>query len=398
MKRIFLIAFIAGIAGAMVACGGGGEDVSDASGSSSEIVVTAISPTGSDGTDFNYDLTELVSVGESFKIQLACIHRVLRPCGMLSGEMEGEPGFVERVAQRTNGQVKFEVTSFPELGIVGSNTMHLTADGTLAMAEIYSGHVSDDFPEMDISNLWGLYPTAESQLAIIDAIQPEMSQLTADNGGVQLFYTYTTDNFVFSRLPIREAADFRGLKVRSHSPLLDKLLLGLGAEPQSTAYADVYADLEDSELDAAISCGSCGHGERWFEVAQYLAGPIVSITHGWFTMNQGLWDTIPEDLQNIILEEGARHSAINRKLLRGQWQKDAAAINVTEGMEANKFDEALLRDIQDASIERVVPNWVDKVGGTTSEIVAVFNEKVTPILGVTIKPEGVRRAGGGISR
>ena len=93
MKRIFLIAFIAGIAGAMVACGGGGEDVSDASGSSSEIVVTAISPTGSDGTDFNYDLAELVSVGESFKIQLTCIHRVLRPCGMLSGEMEGEPGF-----------------------------------------------------------------------------------------------------------------------------------------------------------------------------------------------------------------------------------------------------------------------------------------------------------------
>ena len=398
MTRAFLLLLIV-VSMAMVACGVGNTDSDDTPVPSSGIESTGISPTGSDGTDFNYDVTELVSVGESFEIQLTCIHRVLRPCGLLSGEMEGEPGFVGRVAQRTNGQVKFEVTSFPELGIVGSNTMHLTADGTLVMAEIYSGHVSDDFPEMDISNLWGLYPTAESQLAIIDAIQPEMSQITADNGGVQLFYTYTTDNFVFSRFPIHEAADFRGLKVRSHSPLLDELLLGLGAEPLSTAYADVYSAFDDGSLDAAISCGSCGHGEGWFEVANYLAGPIVSITHSWFTMNQALWDTIPEDLQNIILEEGARHSAINRKLLRGQWQKDAVEINLEEGMAQNQFDETLLRTIQDASIERVVPNWVEKVGGMTSEIVAVFNEKATPILGVVIKPEGVTRIDdGGISR
>ena len=400
MMRAFLLVLVAVVAMGVVACGGGGEGVGYASGASSAIVVRAISPTGSDGVDFNYGVTELVSSGERFEIQLTCIHRVLRPCGLLSGEMEGEPGFVERVEQRTNGQVRFEVTSFPELGIVGSNTMELTADGTLAMAEVYSGHVADDLPEMDISNLWGLYPASETQLAIVDAIQPEMGLLTADNGGVQIFYTYTLDGFVFSRFPIREADDFQGLKVRSHSPLLDELLLGLGAEPQSTAYVDVHAALEDDVLDAAISCGSCGHGERWYEVSDYLAGPIVSITHGWYTMNQGLWDSIPADLQNIILEEGARHSAINRELLRGQWQKDAAAINVTEGMEANKFDESRLRDIQDASIERVIPSWVSKVGGANSEIVGVFNEKVTPILGVAIKPEGVTRTdgGGGISR
>ena len=385
MTRVFLLVLIAVVAMGVVACGGGGEDVSDAS----------ISPTGSDGVDFDYDVTELVSSGARFEIQLTCIHRVLRPCGLLNGEIEGEPGFVERVGQRTNGQVRFEVTSFPELGIVGSNTMRLTADGTLEMAEIYSGHVSEDFSELDISNLWGLYPTVESQLAIVDAIQPEMSRLTSDNGGVQLFYTYTADGLVFSRLPINSRDDFEGLKIRSHSALLSELLLGLGAEPQPTAYVDVYAALEEGVLDATISCGSCGYGERWFEVAEYLAGPIVSITHGWYTMNQAVWDEIPADLQNIILEEGARHSAINRKLLREQWQQDSVAINLAEGMVLNEFDEALLRDIQDASIARVIPSWVAKVGGASSEIVGVFNEKVTPILGVEIRDEGFRRVDDG---
>ena len=382
---IVLPLLVAFVVGSSIACG------DDGFGSLFGKGDAVISPTGSNGAEFDYDRTELVSSGESFEIPLVCIHRILRPCALLSGEIEGETGFVARVADRTDDQVRFQVTSFPELGIVGSNTMRLTGNGTLAMAEIYSGHVGDDFPEMDISNLWGLYPTAESQLEIIDAIQPEMSQLTADNGGVQLFYTYTADSFLFSQIPIRSAEDFNGLKVRSHSPLLDDLLSGLGSEPQSTAFVDVYAALQSGELDAAISCGSCGHDVRWYEVAGYLAGPIVSITHGWFTMNQAQWDEIPADLQNIILEEGARHSAINRKLLRERWQQDAVTINQAAGMELNQFDESLLRAIQDASIERVVPSWVEQVGGPTSPIAAVFNEKVTPIIGVAIQPEGVVR-------
>ena len=376
MTRIILSVLIATLVVVVVVFGGERGDAA------------AISPTGSNGADFNYDRTELASAGERFEIQLACIHRILRPCALLSGEIAGEPGFVARVGERTDGQVRFRVTSFPELGIGGANTMRLTADGTLAMAEIYSGHVGDDFPEMDVSNLWGLYPTAASQFDIIDVIQPEMGRLTADNGGVQLFYTYTEDNFLFSRYPIHSMDDFQGLKVRSHSPLLDELLSGLGAEPQSVAYAEVYAALEQGKLDAAVSCGSCGHGARWFEVADYLAGPIVSVTHGWFTMNQAQWDRLPTDLQNIILEEGARHSAINRKLLRERWQQEAIHSNLVEGMELNRFDETLLRAIQDAAIERVVPAWLEQVGGPDSPMAALFNEKATPALGVEIRADG----------
>ncbi len=390
-SRIFLSGLIAFLTALTVGCYVVGQNAGDTSSSSSGTGVAAISPTGSDGVDFNYDRTELVSVGEKFEIPLVCIHRILRPCALLSGEIEGEPGFVARVADRTDGQVQFEVTAFPELGIVGENTMRLTADGTLAMAEIYSGHVGDEFPEFDIALLWGLYPTADAQFEIIDAVQSEMRQVTAENAGVQLFYTYSSDNFLFSRTPIRDKDDFTGLKVRSHSPLLNDLLIGLGAEPHSIAFVDTHAALENGTLDAAISCGSCGYDVGWFEVTDYLAGPIVSITHGWFTMNQTQWEKIPVDLQNIILEEGARHSAINRKLLREQWHQDVAQINLDEGMELNPFDDDLLTAIQDASIQSVVPSWIENVGGYDSSMVALFNEKVTPILGVEIHPDDIIR-------
>ncbi len=87
---------------------------------------------------------------------------------------------------------------------------------------------------MDISNLWGLYPTVDSQFGVIDVIQPEMAEITAQNGGVQLFYSFADDNFFFSRRPIHGVEDFEGLETRSHSTVLSDLLAGLGRNRSSS--------------------------------------------------------------------------------------------------------------------------------------------------------------------
>ena len=45
--------------------------------------------------------------------------------------------------------------------------------------------------------------------------------------------------------------------------------------------------------------------------------------------------------------------------------------------------------VQDAAIKRVVPNWAERIGGPDSEIAALFNEKVKPIIGVEIQSSGL---------
>ena len=75
----------------------------------------------------NFNLTPLESQGQKFEMQMACINRTLVDCGLAIGNYaETEDiGFVERVNRRTNGQVVFEVSSFPELGIAGPDSLRL---------------------------------------------------------------------------------------------------------------------------------------------------------------------------------------------------------------------------------------------------------------------------------
>ena len=341
-----------------------------------------------DGINFN--LTPLVSQGESFEFQMACINRTLVDCGLAIGNYSEteDIGFAERVNRRTNGQVVFEISSFPELGIAGPDTMRLVEDGTLDSAQIYSGYVGGDFPVMDMSNLWGLYPSQEAQLQVIDAIQPRMQEVTEENNGVQIAYMMTASNYIFSQREIRSLSDLEGMKARSHSSVLSDLMSGMGADPQFIAFADVYPALERGVIDGAISCGSCGHGLRWYEVADYLVGPIVSVGHSWFTINKGRWDQMPQDLQNIVLEEGARHAYLNRALLFNIYAPRAIAENQAEGMELIEFTDEIKAAQRQSAIENVVPGWVERVGGANSDAAILYNEVVAPIVKVQINADG----------
>ena len=98
------------------------------------------------------DPTELVSSGHTFEIQHACINRTLLWCQLL------EAYFVPNVLERTNGQVRFLISSFPELGLAGPDTMHLLTSDTLDMAEIYGGYVGGEYPSLEVQYLWGVFP------------------------------------------------------------------------------------------------------------------------------------------------------------------------------------------------------------------------------------------------
>ena len=327
----------------------------------------------------------LVSEGLSFNFQYACINRTLLPCEL----MAAPGGLVDKIKERTNGQVIIEISSFPELGLGGPDTLRLIADGTLSMGEIYSGYVGGDYPPIDAANLWGLIPDNDVNLEVIDAVHDAVATDMLDRFGAMVIgESYYPNNYYFSSKPLRTVDDFAGLKTRSHSTVLADLLNGMGADAQFMAFSEVYTGLERGILDAAVSCGPCGAGLRWFEVTDYLVGPIVALGVTYISMNEDRWNEIPADLQAIIIEEADAHSARNRALVTTEWTKSGVDDNVAGGMEYIEFTPEIKTALRKASIEQVIPNWVDRVGGVDTDAVRMYNTFVAPLLGVSIGADG----------
>ncbi len=328
--------------------------------------------------------TQLVTQGESFEFQLTCINRTVAACELINSY------FIPEVEKRTDGQVEFSITSFPELGIAGGDTLRLIEDNTLEIAVVYSGYVGGDLPLLDVGNLWGLSPSEEAHLVLTDAIHEDLVQVLKDvTGGQPIMRHYYPNQFIFSSDPLDTLDDFEGKQIRQHSAILGDLLAGLGAEGQFVAFADVYTALERGVLDAGVTGGEPGHSQRWYEVTQYLYGPIVgSVAVAYVTMSSDSWERLPEDIQQILLETGRDYEDLAKKTLIEEWNVISVDANVESGMIHKPFSDEVQARMREVALTVILPNWVERTGGPDSDAVTLYNDKVAAIIGVAINPDG----------
>ena len=324
------------------------------------------------------------SSGYKFNFQFVCVNRTLKQCELLAAP----GGMTDRIWERTNGQVNILISSFPELGLNGIDTLRLIENGTLGMAEVYSGYIGDDVPSVEISNLWGLVSDTETNLNIVDAVREPVHEILEDRlNAVVLAEIYYPGQHFFTVKPLRTKADFDGMNIRIHNELLNDLIPGMGAQPQWVPFAEVYTALERGVLDAALTCGICGLGQRWYEVSNYLVGPLASWGVTYITVNQDQWDEIPADLQAIMREEALKHQEANRRLL-DDWTKEGIDENVARGMEYIEFTPEVKDALRQAAMDKMIPAWVIHAGGPDSDAVKMFNTYVAPILGISIDANG----------
>ena len=340
------------------------------------------------------DPTPMTYDGDPITIQHACINRALLPCVAL------ETYFAPNLLARTNGKVEFITSSFPELGLAGPDTLSLVTDGTLDSATIYGGYVGGEMPPIEIQNLWGIYDSREQEFEATQAVIKDIEDLVlSETGGVIMNHNWYAgnDQFFFCREKIESLDDFEGKKTRSHSAALSDWINGMGASAQFLAFAEVYTAIERGILDCGVTGADAGFGQRWYEVTDYIIGPLVSFPSNNNVINAEKWASIPEDLQQIILEEAAKSEL--EALRISSIQNEMGLLKNTSddprgaGIDAMEFvpfsDEMTFRSLNTAVMEHVVPAWVNRVGDTNHTIIAdTFNNKVGPIVGLRIESDG----------
>ena len=361
----------------LAACGGDDEsDTTSAPAATSAPVAAATSaPAASTGG----------TTGESFEFQYVCVNRTLLPCQVVQE-------YLDTVNTRTDGQIEIQLSSYPELGISGFDMIRLLQDGTIGLGEIYSGFVGGEFPVFEAANLWGVYNSVDEWFEASEALQEDIKTLVSrETGGGQIVgFNYYSSNYFFTKNPLNTLDDFSGVKTRTHSNVLSDLIGpdGLGANPQTMAFADVYPALERGVLDGAVTCGSCAVGQKWFEVTDYLTGPVPgTFAETFITFNGKEWKSLPADFKAILLEEGALHSErAKAAALNSDVESEGKLIGL--GMTHSNFTDEMLAIIKNAAKDSVIPKWAERAGGFGSESVDLYNSKVGPVTGLYVQPDG----------
>ena len=336
--------------------------------------------------------TPMTYYGETITVRHACVHWTLLPCVLL------ETFFAPNLLERTDGKLQFITTSFPELDLAGPDTLSLVADGTLDSATVYSGYVGGEIPPIEILNLWGIYASREQEFAAVQAIIKDIEELVlSETGGVVMNHNWYPghDQFLFCREKIDTLGSFAGKKTRSNSAALSDWLDGMGSRAQFMAFVEVYDAIERGQLDCGVTGADAGYGQRWYEVTDFLMGPLLSFSFNNNIINAEKWAAIPEDLQQIMLEEAAKSELEALRLASIQNEMGLIKLTTERGVGRDKMQfvpfsyEIKYRGLDRAAAEYVVPRWVNRVGYTRHPIIAnSFNNKIGPIVGLRIEADG----------
>ena len=336
--------------------------------------------------------TELTSSGENIEIQHVCLSRTLPTCVMMQAM------FAPRLAARTNGQVELSITSFLELsgsggGGISQDSLSLVSDGTLDMVNIYTGYVARDLPAIEVQSLWGMGPDWETTyLALVGMIPDIERMLVEETGGVPINRNWYAgaDQWFFSNEPITSAADFQGKKVRSHSAALSSLIEGLGAEAVFIDPGADYVALQTGIVDIGTTGALLAIPGRYYEIADYMAGPIIGFGYTTNVINGDLWETIPPDIQQIIIEEGAR-AELEALRISPYHNILSVEANRNRGVQPIVFSEEIIRYIAGVVLpQNIIPGWLRRLGypERNQDAVRIFNEHAGPYIGLQIGEDG----------
>ena len=331
------------------------------------------------------DPTPLTSqLDEPIVIQNACVNRAIVFCKIVDTFM------VPRLTERTNGMLIIESTSFPELGVAGPDTLGLVRDGTLDMVNVLGPYVAGDLPQLEIQYLFGLYTERSQQFEATVKMLPEIEQLLIDDTGgypINVNWHNGDDIFLFTKEPLNVPEDVEGMKTRAFGTSISDWIGGMGGDPQFLAFAEVYTALERGILEAGVTGGDAGHSQRWYEVINYINGPLTSWPSSHNVINEEVWKSIPNDLQEIFKEEAAKMELEALRL--GSIQNELGLQkNIDAGLEYIEFGPEMRALSDNAVMTEVLPNWVDRVGGPDAPFVGVFNEAIAPVVGITIEADG----------
>jgi TRAP-type C4-dicarboxylate transport system substrate-binding protein len=271
--------------------------------------------------------------------------------------------YPERIGKASKGLVKIEVVQ----GIVNPNNMfEALADGRIQMGSVIPAAVSATHPRWAVLGLPGVldkdsdYPKVAREVVWphTDAEMKRRWGATIVNMGC------FTGTLFFSPAnvgPVDRIEKFKGLKYRSHSVDVSRLIESMGGAPVGLPFTELYSSLERRLVDAYTSATNAVLGTGLFEVTKYAEDWPAGHGLWYYVVSEKALNQLPADVRKAVMDEFA---LIQRDLSQRQLAETAKSIEElkAKGMQFIVVPEAEKQRARELARKVVWTNWLERTG------------------------------------
>ena len=220
--------------------------------------------------------------------------------------------FATKVREKSGGRMDIRFHAASSL-YPGPELIPAVLDGRAEIAPVLASYLTDVLLEMGPLELpFMTHSMAEHKKAAF-ALRGFYAEMLAKKGLKLIAMSTWPSQQVFSTMPIRTVADWKGKKIRVYGADSANLTRALGGAPVNIALGEVYTALEKKTVDGAMTSATNAEPMKFFEVAKFLDyWYLTGAAQEWVVANQKAWDALPKDLQQAILD-GVKESNLEEK-------------------------------------------------------------------------------------
>lgn len=280
---------------------------------------------------------------------------------------ENEPGhkgavqFAEKVNERSDGMIEIIVHPNATLGSDPDVTEQAQMGGNVI---VYSNpsYLIDYSSDIGILSAPFLAENWEEMTKVVQSdFMDEQKEIFSENGLRLLdFSWYFGQRHVFAKESIEGPEDLNGLILRSQPGVIgESTIKAIGASPTSLPWAEVYSAIEQGVIDGAEAPLPTIYDSKMHEVVTDVALTGHQIQANGWVMSEQVFSSIPEEHQQILLEEAAAASEMMSQLTLDAEQEYQELLK-DEGITVTEIPKEYFTDYVNEFHNALSDRWTDE--------------------------------------
>lgn len=231
--------------------------------------------------------------------------------------------FKEYLEEKSDGRIVVKLYPNSQLGNEMDTINSIMTNGGADIT--YTGEsMQSVIPEMGILGVPYLIRSSEHLNKVAGGdIGKKLEALMSEQANmISLGYFERGSRNITANKPIRTLADIKALVIRvPSSPITVAAMEALGAKPTPMAFAEVFTSLQQGTIQAQENPLAMIKTGNFYEVQKYLCRTEHLRSYLYAAMSKSKFDSLPEDLQALVLEAGVKMQEYEHELFLKEEQE-----------------------------------------------------------------------------
>jgi TRAP-type C4-dicarboxylate transport system substrate-binding protein len=280
--------------------------------------------------------------------------------------------FAEDVQKATGGKLQITVHSNGSL-IKHPDFLRAVSTGQVNIAEFLLGQFGNEDPVFAADNVPFVAPGYDNAMKFYRAQKPVLEKKLQGRGLKLLYSVPWPGQGIYTKDPVSSVNDFKGLKMRTYSPLTARLAELLGASPTVVQVPEIPQMFATGAMQAMITSSATGTATKaWEFVKNYYK------TNAWnpknvVVVNQRAFARLPKAAQNAVMKAAAAAETRGWGMSR-QREKDADELLAKNGVNVAEPSPELKAALAKIG-QQMAAEWEKSAGADGQAILKAYHGK-----------------------